>query len=120
MRADDRSILEVVAGVYEVLGRDEDRTIAGIRYFGENLRRIAESQMRWFRSQVFAPALAEGSTQAELTPMIIAMAGRLLPLAREALALGYRRHIEHYSVEVTVENIESAVERAGLSLVRPS
>lgn len=114
LRADDRSLLEIVAEVYEILGQDEERTIAGMRYFGDNLRRIAESQMRWFRGQVVNPAVAEGSTQAELTPMITEMAGRLLPLARTVLELGYRRHIEHYSVEITVENVESATDRQGL------
>ncbi len=118
VRADDRAILEVVAAVHEVLGGDEDRTVAGIRYFGENLRRIAESQMRWFRSQVMIPALDGGTTQPQLTPMITEIAGRLLPLAERAVAIGYRRHLEHYSVELTVEAIEMAMERAGMRPTR--
>ena len=114
VRDDDVAFLEVVARTHEILGRDEERTLAAVRYFGENLRRIAESQMRWFRTQLVAPALERGARQPEVISMIVEMANQLLPLARQVVDIGYRRHLEHYSVEVTVENIELAFERAGL------
>jgi adenylate cyclase len=44
--------------------------------------------------------------------------GRLLPLAERAVAIGYRRHLEHYSVELTVETIEEAIERSGMGRTR--
>ncbi|MGH8916308.1 MAG: adenylate/guanylate cyclase domain-containing protein [Acidimicrobiia bacterium] len=114
IRDDDAGILEVVAQVHETLGRDEDRTITGIRYFGENLRRIAESQMRWFQTRVQDAYRATGISQPEMAPMVSEIASRLLPLARDAISIGYRRHLDHYTVEIIVENVELAIEGAGL------
>ena len=115
VRQDDAEMLGVVAEAYRVLGGDENRTAAGLRYFGENLRRIAESQMRWFRSHVEEPFLASGAPQPEIAPVVTETASRLLPLAHRAVVLGYRRHLEHYTVEDVIQNVEVALERAGLT-----
>ena len=117
LREDDLEMLRIVAEAHEALGRDEDRTVAGIRYFGENLRRIAESQIRWFRSSVEEPLLALGAAQPETAPATAATGGRLLPLARRAVDVGYRRHLDHYLLEDVIENIEVALDRAGLTPV---
>ena len=115
VRRDDLEMLTVVAEAHDALGRDEDRTIAAIRYFGENLRRIAESQIRWFRSTIEEPHLASGVRQPEFAPTTTATGGRLLPLARRAVDVGYRRHLDHYLLEDVIENIEVALDRAGLA-----
>jgi len=115
LREDDAEMLGLVAKTYDVLGHDEARTLAAIRYIGENLRRIAESQMRWFRTNVEEPFLASGAPQPEVAPVVTEAAARLLPLAHRAVALGYRRHLEHYTVEDVIENVELALERAGLA-----
>ena len=115
LREDDLEMLSIVAEVHHALGSEEDRTIAGIRYFGENVRRIAESQIRWFRSTIEEPHLASGATQPEFAPTTIATGGRLLPLARRAVDVGYRRHLDHYLLEDVIENIEVALDRAGLA-----
>ena len=115
LREDDLEMLTIVAEVHHALGRDEDRTIGGIRYFGENVRRIAESQIRWFRSTIEEPRLASGTAQPEVAPAITATGGRLLPLARRAVDVGYRRHLDHYLLEDVIENIEIALDRAGLA-----
>ena len=115
LREDDLEMLSIVAEVHHALGRDEERTIAGIRYFGENVRRIAESQIRWFRSTIEEPQLASGATQPEFAPTTTATGRRLLPLARRAVDVGYRRHLDHYLLEDVIENIEVALDRAGLA-----
>jgi adenylate cyclase len=115
LREDDLEMLSIVAEVHHALGRDEDRTIAGIRYFGENVRRIAESQIRWFRSTIEEPHLASGAIQPEFAQTTTATGGRLLPLARRAVEVGYRRHLDHYLLEDVIENIEVALDRAGLA-----
>ncbi|MGH2679518.1 MAG: adenylate/guanylate cyclase domain-containing protein [Actinomycetota bacterium] len=115
LREDDLEMLTVVAEAHDALGRDEDRTIAAIRYFGENLRRIAESQIRWFRSSIDEPLLASGVRQPDFAPTTTATGRRLLPLARRAVDVGYRRHLDHYLLEDVIENIEVALDRAGLA-----
>jgi adenylate cyclase len=115
LREDDLEMLSIVAEVHHALGRDEDRTIAGIRYIGENVRRIAESQMRWFRSTIEEPHLASGTRQPDFAPMTTAIGGRLLPLARRAVDVAYRRHLDHYLLEDVIENIEVALDRTGLA-----
>jgi adenylate cyclase len=115
LRRDDLEMLRVVAEAHAALGGDEERTIAAIRYLGENLRRIAESQIRWFRSALEEPRLVSGATQPEFAPATTAIAHRLLPLARRAVDVGSRRHLDHYLLEDVIENVEVALERAGLA-----
>src|ERR687892_104449 len=66
LREDDLEMLTIVAEAHEGLGRNEELTVAGIRYFGENLRRIAESQIKWFRSSIEEPLLARGTAAVRL------------------------------------------------------
>jgi adenylate cyclase len=115
VRQDDLEMLTVIAEAHDALGRDEDRTVAAIRYFGENLRRIAESQIRWFRSSIEEPLVSSGVPQPDFAPTTTATGGRLLPLARKAVDVGYRRHLDHYLLEDVIENIEVALDRAGLA-----
>lgn len=115
LREDDLEMLTIVAEAHEGLGRNEELTVAGIRYFGENLRRIAESQIKWFRSSIEEPLLARGAAQPQFASETTATGGRLLPLARRAVDVGYRRHLDHYLLEDVIENIEVALDHAGLA-----
>src|SRR6202008_1424960 len=63
MREDDLELLRIVAPVFNMAGRDEDVGIASSRYFGENLRRLAESQVRFFRERFEEPMFAMGMSQ---------------------------------------------------------
>ncbi|HEX6400205.1 MAG TPA: adenylate/guanylate cyclase domain-containing protein [Actinomycetota bacterium] len=119
LRRDDVEMLEIVAEAHHALGGDEERTIAAIRYFGENVRRIAESQIRWFRARLEEPRLAAGVRQPAYAPETTATAAKLLPLARRAVDVGYLRHLDHYLLEDVIENIEIALERAGLAPAGP-
>jgi adenylate cyclase len=68
----------------------------------------------WFRSTIEGPHLASGATQPEFAPTTIATGGKLLPLAQRAVDVGYRRHLDHYLLEDVIENIEVALDSAGL------
>jgi adenylate cyclase len=115
LREDDIEMLSIVAEAHHALGRDEDRTIAGIRFFGENVRRIAESQIRWFRSTFEEPHFASGRQQPDFAATTTSTGERLLPLARRAVDVAYRRHLDHYLLEDVIENIEVALDRSGLA-----
>ena len=95
-------------------GRNEDVGIASARYFGENLRRLAESQVRFFREQFEEPMFAMGMSQREAIELLVQVAAPLIPLGARTVDLLYQRHLEHHSMEDIVANMEMTMRRAGL------
>jgi class 3 adenylate cyclase len=115
IREDDLELLRIAAFVYHLNGRDEDRTVAAGRYFGDNLRRLAESQTRLFREGFEEPLLGSGMAQVDVMAATVELATTLIPLGNRVVELLYRRHFEHYSLEDIVTNMEIALERAGMA-----
>ena len=114
IREDDLELLRIVSTVFSLAGRDEDAGIASARYFGENLRRLAESQVRFFREQFEEPMFAMGMSQREAIDLLVEVAAPLIPLGSRVVDLLYRRHLEHHSMEDVVANMEMTMRRAGL------
>jgi hypothetical protein len=108
-------MLGVVTEAYRVLGGDRTAPRLASGTSARTSAGLAESQMRWFRSHVEEPFLASGAPQPEIAPVVTETASRPLPLAHRAVVLGYRRHLEHYTVEDVIQNVEVALERAGLT-----
>ena len=57
MREDDARIIAGRGQILQVVGGDAEMLLAASRYFGDNLRRAAESQVRFFsgaRNRPFA------------------------------------------------------------------
>lgn len=119
LREDDMALLGTVVGVYLGLGRDDDTTVAAARSFGDNLRRIAESQLEFFRAFVERPMIAAGIPHHEVMDAAAAMSQPMSDAAELAVRLLHRRHLEHYSVQEIVENTEITLERAGVAPRRP-
>jgi hypothetical protein len=86
VREDDIEMLRITALAYNFLGRSEDETVAAARYFGDNLRRLAESQMRFFREHFEEPLLASGVPHREVTESAVTMASVLAPVGVRARA----------------------------------
>jgi adenylate cyclase len=120
IRADDEAILRVGASVFDALGRDEALLAAATRYFGENLRRIAESQVEFFKSSVLEPALSSGGVSREVIETASEVADVLRPAAVELVRWLHARHFETYVVQTLVMVIETAMEASGYNLARPS
>ncbi len=57
VREDDAEMLTSL-GVFPAHGLDPDTLILASRFFGENLRRVAESQVRFFRANVIDPLVS--------------------------------------------------------------
>jgi adenylate cyclase len=113
VREDDVESLRMLALVYELSGRDADMAIAASRYFGDNLRRLAESQTRFFRERFEDPLAASGLPHHDVMRLTVELAAPLIPLGFRAVELLFRRHFDHYAMEDVVANIEIALERAG-------
>jgi predicted lipid-binding transport protein (Tim44 family) len=58
IRADDAELLGLAAVGYSAFGGDETVALSVARQLGESLRRLAESQMRLFRSRIEEPLIA--------------------------------------------------------------
>jgi adenylate cyclase len=114
IREDDLELLRIVATVFNMAGRNEDVGIASARYFGENLRRLTESQVRFFREQFEEPMFAMGMSQREAIDLLVQVAAPLIPLGARTVDLLYQRHLEHFSMEDVVANMEMTMRRAGL------
>jgi adenylate cyclase len=119
LREDDLELLRALGRIYPLVGRDDDAVLASARYFGDNLRRIAESQMRFFRRSFEEPLIASGMSQRDVMDLITEVGAPLVPLGFRVADLLYRRHLEHFEIEDIVTNTEIAMRQAGLAQERP-
>jgi adenylate cyclase len=117
VRQDDLEMLRRIAVVFFALGRDEQALAASIRYFGENLRRLAESQVRFFWEHVQEPLLGAGRTR-EAAETVGQLASQFVEIGLEGLNWLYRRHLEHYVIQDVIVSTEAALEEAGLAAAR--
>jgi class 3 adenylate cyclase len=89
------------------------------RQLGDSLRRLAESQVRLFHAHAQERLGAEGHPEHAWSDDLNRVAASLMAGLERTLALLYRRHFEHYVLDVTVLRAEASMERAGLAQRRP-
>jgi adenylate cyclase len=119
LRADEDELLQLAVPALAAFGRDETALLAMHRQLGESLRRLAESQVRLFHTHVEQQLGAEGEPDRAWTDDLNQVAAWLMASLERAVVLLYRRHFEHYVLDVTVLRAEAALERAGLARRRP-
>ena len=85
-----------------------------LRAYGDGLRRIVETETDWYRSEVQQPLLEGGMTEAEMLTAQADVGSRMAPLMEEALLSIYHGQQEHAWSKSAVEDVEVALERAGL------
>ena len=61
IRDDDLEMLRLFALVYHSLGGDGEIAFSAVRYLGDNIRRLSESQMRFFRETIEEPMIRKDS-----------------------------------------------------------
>jgi len=85
-----------------------------LRVYGESLRRMAETEAEWFRSEIVGPMLESGRTEQDVGVFTSEIAPRLAELSDEAVLAIYHRQQRHaWSVNI-IDGIAMALERAGL------
>jgi adenylate cyclase len=119
LRADDDEILALTLPALEGFEGDETALLAAARQLGDSLRRLAESQVRLFHAHVEERLAAEDHPDHSWTDDLNQVAAVMMASLERTLVLLYRRHFEHYVLEVTVLRAEAALERAGLARRRP-
>jgi adenylate cyclase len=85
-----------------------------LRVCGDSLRRIAETETAWWRSEVVTPLLQSGMAESEVLEAQADLGSRVAPLTDQALAAIYHGQQEHAWTQGLVELVEDALERAGL------
>ena len=85
-----------------------------LRVYADSLRRIAETETDWYRTEVVMPLLGEGMTDAEMLDAQGDFGSRMAPLIERAILSIYHGQQENAWTKSAVENIEGALEGAGL------
>jgi adenylate cyclase len=119
LRADDDELLALTLPALEGFEGDETALLAAARQLGDSLRRLAESQVRLFHAHMEERLAAEDHPDHSWTDDLNQVAAVMMASLERTLVLLYRRHFEHYVLEVTVLRAEAALERAGLARRRP-
>jgi adenylate cyclase len=113
MREDE---LEVVPLIQLQLSKGFDPTVIErwLRVYGEALRRIAETEAEWWRNQLALPYLRSGMNASEMLRLTAEWGGEFTSRVERALLAVYHANQEHTWTEALIEEIEEALDRAGL------
>lgn len=85
-----------------------------LRVYGESLGRITETETEWWRTEVQIPELESGLSVAEMLEATNRFGDEMNELTEQALIAVYRAQQEHAWHENFIEDVEGALERAGL------
>jgi adenylate cyclase len=85
-----------------------------LRAYGDNMRRIVETETDWYRSEVEMPLIERGMTVPEMLDAQADIGSRMSPLMEQALLAIYHGHQEHAWTKSATEDVEGVLERAGL------
>ena len=85
-----------------------------LRVCADSLRRIADTETDWWRTEVELPLLGGGMTEPEMLDAQADAGSEMTPLLEQALLGIYRLRQEHAWSKSAVEDVESALEKAGL------
>jgi len=83
-----------------------------IRVQGDSLRRMAEAEAEWWRSEVTVPALAAGARPEDLSATELSI--KLTALAEESVLAMYRAHQTHAWTDNIIAGLEAQLAAAGL------
>jgi adenylate cyclase len=119
LRADDDELLHLAMPALEGFGGEETALLGAARQLGDRLRGLAESQVRLFHTHVEERPAARGHPDHAWSDDLNQVAASMMASLERTLVLLYRRHFEHYVLDVTVLRAEAALERAGLARRRP-
>jgi adenylate cyclase len=113
MRDDELQVVPIIA-LQLARGFDPAVIERWIRVYGDNLRRITETETDWWHTQVSLPSLEAGLTEAEMLRATNRFGHEFASLTEQALLAIYRANQEHTWTENTIRLVEDALDRAGL------
>jgi adenylate cyclase len=113
MREDELAVVPIIR-LQVMQGFDPAVIERWLRVYGDALRRIAETEADWWHTQISVPSLATGLTEAEMLASTNELGWEVASLTEQALIAIYHAHQEHTWTENLIEEIEAALDRAGL------
>jgi adenylate cyclase len=113
MREDELRLLPILK-LQVSRGFDPAVTERWLRVIGDALRRVTETEADWWHTQVVLPALASGLNTAEAMATTNRWGDEISSLMEEALLVVYRANQEHAWTENMIEEVDDALDRAGL------
>jgi adenylate cyclase len=108
--------LQVVPIIKLQLSSGFDRAVIErwLRVYGECLRRVAETETSWWRSEIETPHLESGMNEAEMLEVAARSGDEFTSLMQQAFLAIYHGNQEHAWTENLVVDVENALDRAGL------
>jgi adenylate cyclase len=85
-----------------------------LRVCADSLRRIAETETGWWRTDIEQPLLEGGMSTVQMLEAQADFGSRVNPMMEEVLVAIYRGQQEHAWSQSALEDVEDALERAGL------
>jgi adenylate cyclase len=85
-----------------------------LRAYGDNLRRIAETEAEYWGIEVFQRLVESGMTERDMLQAQADLGSRLTPGLEQVLLAIYHGQQEHAWIMTTVEAVDAALEKAGL------
>jgi adenylate cyclase len=85
-----------------------------LRVCGDSLRRVAETETDWWRKDVEQPLLRGGMSTVQMLEAQAELGSRINPLMEQVIVAIYRGQQEHAWSQSALQDVEDALERAGL------
>ena len=114
VREDDARMLMALK-VFPQSGLDTGVLVAATRYFGDNLRRIAQSQVEFFKASLMDPLLESGMSIPDVLERLAPLSAALQPAAQELLVWLHRRQFESHVYQELVPLIENIMDESGFT-----
>jgi class 3 adenylate cyclase len=118
VREDDARTLDIHKAFPDA-GMDAAALVAATRFFGDNTRRIAQSQVEFFKANVIDRLYESGMPAKDVLDTVAALSAALQPAGRELLMWLHARHLESEILQEVVVMLERAMEEAGYARARP-
>jgi adenylate cyclase len=118
IRKDDLQVLEALK-LLSQQGADFTSLFGDARFLGENMRRLAEAQVRNFIAEFVDPLIAKGTPLLEVFESAAPIGGAIQPAVEEVVYWLHWRHYEAALVHATVQLVEALMEQAGFAPHRP-
>jgi adenylate cyclase len=119
LRRDDVQMLDALR-LLSGQGIDAPSFLSKSRFLGENMRRLAESQVRSFVNEIVEPMLASGTPVLQVLEKIAPMSGAIQPAGEALVGWLHWRHFEAAVVHEAVQLMEALMEQAGFAPPRPA
>ena len=115
VREDEMEVLRLVE--YQLqLGFRPQAIERALRVYGDSLRRVAEAEAEWWRSEVQERVMADGGSSAGIAERAREITPRLSEASDRALMAIYHAQQTHVWSTNIVDGIAAALEQAGLHL----